>query len=47
MVWFVLLVNTPLSLSETHYRADQKFRANWGVRSLAQNESMYSLDFEL
>ena len=32
-------------LVETHYKADQKFRANWGVRSLAQNESMYSLDF--
>ena len=32
-------------LVETHYNADQKFRADWGVRSLAQNESMYSLDF--
>ena len=30
---------------ETHYKKDQRFRSDWGVRSLADNESMYSLDF--
>ena len=32
---------------QTHYNADQRFRSDWGVRSLADNESMYSLDFTL
>jgi putative isomerase len=32
-------------LVDLHYKADQKFRADWGVRSLACDESMYSLDF--
>lgn len=30
---------------EVNYRKDHRFRADWGVRSLASDERMYSLDF--
>jgi putative isomerase len=32
-------------LVQTNYLADDRFRGNWGVRSLSSNESMYSMDF--
>jgi putative isomerase len=32
-------------LVQLHYLADQRFRADWGVRSLSSQETMYSLDF--
>ena len=33
------------ALVEANYRADDRFRAAWGVRSLSSKESMYSLAF--
>jgi putative isomerase len=33
------------ALIETNYLADDRFRGNWGVRSLSAKESMYALDF--
>lgn len=32
-------------LVQRHYLNDQRFRADWGVRSLSNQETMYSLDF--
>jgi len=32
-------------LVQLHYLNDQRFRADWGVRSLSSQETMYSLDF--
>ncbi len=32
-------------LVQLHYLNDKRFRADWGVRSLSQQETMYSLDF--
>ncbi len=32
------------ALVETHYFADQRFRGDWGVRSLSRLESMYCMD---
>jgi len=32
-------------LLNANYFADQRFRADWGVRSLSNLENMYSLDF--
>jgi putative isomerase len=33
------------ALVRTNYLADDRFRGNWGVRSLSSNESMYCMDF--
>jgi putative isomerase len=33
------------ALVETAYRADARFRADWGVRSLSNLEAMYTLAF--
>ena len=33
------------ALVQTNYLADDRFRGNWGVRSLSSKESMYSMDF--
>jgi putative isomerase len=33
------------ALVQANYRADDRFCANWGVRSLSSRESMYCLDF--
>jgi putative isomerase len=32
-------------LVQTNYLADDRFRGNWGVRSLSSKESMYCMDF--
>jgi putative isomerase len=33
------------ALVQTNYLADDRFRGNWGVRSLSSKESMYCMDF--
>jgi putative isomerase len=33
------------ALVQANYLADDRFRGNWGVRSLSSRESMYSMDF--
>ncbi len=33
------------ALVQTNYLADDRFRGNWGVRSLSSRESMYCMDF--
>jgi putative isomerase len=33
------------ALVQTNYLADERFRGNWGVRSLSSKESMYCMDF--
>jgi putative isomerase len=33
------------ALVQTNYLADDRFRGNWGVRSLSSKETMYCLDF--